>query len=326
MGGKPMNFAKRFLFNLATRLTRDDAASTFNRLATSQHVADLQLIFISTCVLMVVLPAIVILGWGLTEANISIPVVAPVAAILGAGFSVLAWTYQSGSARLGIVDLFGAEIATLCRVSAIVEMAPLYKEMYCKPPKQPPAFISQEQYTPVFDHNSKDLEVLEARVVKNVTQFYAYLKVVRDYLRVLSTIQEPEGHPTEWKSVMVMVIYMLFLMLESGRESIRRLIEYEPEREQNIITILLSEIVAYGLLLKIFEHQAEKNPGYSAKLERLRLRREGYDTLVRRTVALIRDHMGAEDPDREQWESANALLEELNHRYQDAFGCPAPTT
>src|SRR4051812_44343409 len=35
----------------------------------------------------------------------------------------------------------------------------------------------------------------------------------------LSTIEEPQTHPVEWRSGMLNVIYMLFLMLESARES-----------------------------------------------------------------------------------------------------------
>jgi hypothetical protein len=63
---------------------------------------------------------------------------------------------------------------------------------------------------------------------------------------------------------------MLFLMLESGGESVDRLIEYEPEQLQNTITILLSELIAYGLLLKEFETEAETRRAYNARLERLR--------------------------------------------------------
>jgi hypothetical protein len=38
---------------------------------------------------------------------------ASVGAIVSVGGGVLAWTYQTGSARLGVVDLFACEIATL---------------------------------------------------------------------------------------------------------------------------------------------------------------------------------------------------------------------
>jgi hypothetical protein len=111
-------------------------------------------------------------------------------------------------------------------------------------------------------------------------------------------------------------------MLESGRRAVRRLVEYEPEREQHVITILLSELPAYGLLLKEFAAEAEQRPGYNGKSERLRLRKAGYVELVHNTSVLVNSHMSQED--RAQWLPAAALLEELNLRYKDALGEPAP--
>ena len=40
----------------------------------------------------------------------------PVVGVVGA---VIAWAYQSGSARLGVIDLFACEISTLCRVATV---------------------------------------------------------------------------------------------------------------------------------------------------------------------------------------------------------------
>ena len=237
---------------------------------------------------------------------------------------MFAWIYQTGSARLGIVDLFACEITTLSRVAAIVEIAPHYVDMYQTPPPRPPAFMSQEHYTPVFDNNSKDLEVLEARVVQHVTEFYTYLKTLRDYLRLLSTIEKPQERPEEWRLMLRSAVYMLFLMLESAREAVRRLVEYEPEREQNIITILLSELVAYGLLLKEFEAEAEHRRGYNAKLERLRLRRRQYDEVVRETKTKVSNGIENNQKRPEDWQLAWALLGELGRRYEDAFGLPVP--
>ena len=37
---------------------------------------------------------------------------AQISAIVGVGCGVLAWTYQTGSSRLGVVDLFSCEIIT----------------------------------------------------------------------------------------------------------------------------------------------------------------------------------------------------------------------
>ena len=113
------------------------------------------------------------------------------------------------------------------------------------------------------------------------------------------------------------MVYMLFLMLESGRVAIERLVEFDPERVQNIISILLSELVAYGLLLEIVGSEMREGPGSGAHAERLQLRRSGYMELVPRLYRRAVKHRGSED-----WQKAVALLGELNRRYQDVFGQP----
>ena len=128
-----------------------------------------------------------------------------IGAICAVGGGVLAWTYQTGSARLGVVDLFACEIATLCRVGAVVEMVQRYVDLFQRGPRggmpqvidgELPAdtsrFTSQESYFPVFDASVKDLQVLEANVVKHVTAFYTYMKVMRDSLRRLAEIKTPD--------------------------------------------------------------------------------------------------------------------------------------
>jgi len=303
------------LFHLRHGLTKDDAASTFNRLAESQHVADLRLIFWSSCGLMLAGSMFVLVWHKWVDAGGVLGSSALITLIVGTGFGVLTWTYQTGSARLGIVDLFGCEIATICRVIAITEVAPRYVAMFHTPPERPFDFRSQEDYTPVFDGNSKDLEVLEARVVERITEFYTYLKAMRDYLRLLGGIAQPHDDGERWRLAVRSVIYMLFLMLESARRSITRLIEYEPEQAQNIITILLSELVAYGFLLEVFAKEVEQTPGYDARWERLRLRRETYLDFVPSIYRQTRCHA-----DDDRWKPAAALLGELDQRYFDAFG------
>jgi len=103
-------------------------------------------------------------------------------------------------------------------------------------------------------------------------------------------------------------------MLESARKSVDRLIEYEPERAQNTITILLSELVVYSLLLKIFEADALDRPGYNARAERLRLRKDDYSALAHAIYSRASLKRG-----RNSWKEAAALIGELNHRYHDAF-------
>jgi hypothetical protein len=295
-------------------LTRDEGASTLIRLNNSQHVADLRLIFHVTVLLMIVgiVLAIATHQW-LGDSNL-LPASAMVAAIGAGGCGVLVWTYQSGSARLGIVDLFSCEIATICRVVTIVGVASRYVDAHGHPPARPSAFTSTEDYTPIFDNNSKDLELLEARTVEPVTAFYTYLKAMRDSMRLLSTIEHPDRQTEPWQHGVRSVVYMLFLMLESGREAIGRLIEFDPERVQNTITILLSELVAYKFLVELAAPDKEQR-AYDAHAARLDLRRADY--LVRVPEMYFAALANRDDP---EWAKAVALTGELNERFRDLFG------
>ena len=51
---------------------------------------------------------------------------------------------------------------------------------------------------------------------------------------------------------MCSVVYMQFLAFESGRKAIKDLVEFEPTQAEDMITILLSELVAYGFLREQF--------------------------------------------------------------------------
>jgi len=284
-------------------LTRDEGASTLVRLNVSQHVADLRLIFHATVVVMIIGVVFALLMHAWLDNSSIVSASALVAAIVGTGCGVLVWTYQSGSARLGIVDLFSCEIATICRVVTIVGAASHYAEIYRTPPSRPAVFNSAEQYTPVFDNNSKDLEVLEARTVEPVTEFYTYLKAMRDYLRLLTTIEHPDAQVEQWQAAVRGVVYMLFLTLESGRHSIQRLIEFDPERVQNIITILLSELVAYGFLTKVISPETSDHSRYNAHAARLKLREDVYLRLVPELYWETLDHRGDRD-----WAKASVML------------------
>ena len=101
--------------------------------------------------------------------------------VLGVVGAVIAWAYQSGSAHLGVIDLFACEISTLCRVATVVDTARRYAGKFDQPPttaaetagpRQPPHhFASQENYFPVFESNTRDLQTLEARVVFDITHY-----------------------------------------------------------------------------------------------------------------------------------------------------------
>jgi hypothetical protein len=324
---------------IVQQLRLGQESSTFVRLGRSRHVADLRLIFSVTTILMIMgviaslafcLEYQVMTNWPEVNNGHSIwvwvrltfsaviasgPFIGGIC-ILGGG--VLAWTYQTGSARLGVVDLFACEIATLCRVGAVTEMVQRYVDMFQHGPHEkerrvvdgaPPestAFTSQESYFPVFDASVKDLQALEADVVKHVTAFYTYMKVMRDALRKLAAIRPaPDGRRNDdWHVALCNVVYMQFLGLESGRKAIKDLVEFEPKQAEDMITILLSELLAYGFLREQFKGDLRQR--------RLEARDETYRRDIPQLNQLVWAAQGAE------WEAAKDLAIEMMKRFNRA--------
>ena len=329
------------------QLRQGQESSTFDRLGQSRHVVDLRLIFSVTIILIVVASAVALAfsfqselmsNWPQMQAShsgwawvrLASAAIADSGAFIGAigavGCGVLAWTYQTGSARLGVVDLFACEIATLCRVAAVTDMTPRYIRLFHNGPGgtpkfrdvDPPAddhFTSQESYFPVFEASVRDLQQLEADVVTNVTAFYTYMKVVRDGLRKLQEMRRPSpsaaGNDDEWHRALCSVIYMQFLGFESGRKAIHDLVEFEPTRAEDICTILLSELIAYGFLRGQFSGDLRER--------RLQVREAEY----RRSVpALWRAVEAGAGP---RWEKAKDLAEEVKRLYVELFPGDAPS-
>ncbi len=305
-------------FHLWKVLRQDEAASTFQRLWTSRHVADLQLIFYCSCSLMVLGSAFAFIWHKWVDSYGVIGSATLISAIVGTGCGILSWCYLTGSCRLGIVDLFACEIKTICTVTGITETVPHLVAVHDNPPLEAMPFTSEEDYSPVFDSKSKDLEVLEARVVGPVTEFYTYLKTARDYLRLLSAIKQPRIELNRWNDSIKNVVYMLFLMLESARSAIDSLIEFEPEQAEAEIIILLSELVAYRFLLRRYEKDVHAD--YDARLERLRLRTHFYSDIVSDVYDRTNRYKDIPGTDQRAWERAAALLGELNQIYWEAFG------
>jgi hypothetical protein len=171
-------------------------------------------------------------------------------------------------------------------------------------PSDTSRFTSQESYFPVFDSSVKDLQALEADVVKHVTAFYTYMKVMRDTLRKLADIKPPEagGRPDDdWHRAICSVIYMQFLGLESARKAIKDLVEFEPTQAEDMITVALSELLAYGFLREQFRGDLRQR--------RLEARDESYR---REIPALNRLVMTGQGP---QWETAKDLSTEMMKRF-----------
>ena len=332
-------------FVILRQLRSGKESSTFERLGRSRHVADLRLIFSVTVILMIVgiIAALafcfeyqMVSNWkelhdsksfwpwvrqGFAAIVSSGPFIGAIC-ILGGG--VLAWTYQTGSARLGVVDLFACEIATLCRVGAVVDMVQRYVDLFetgphtvqhvidGEAPTDGSRFNSQESYFPVFETSVKDLQALEADVVKHVTAFYTYMKVMRDTLRKLADIRPAAdgGRHDDWHRAICSVIYMQFLALESARLAIKDLVEFEPTQAEDMITVLLSELPAYGFLREQFQGDLRQR--------RLQARDQIYRCEV---PALYELAMAGTGP---QWDAAKDLAAEMMKRFELVLGDTPP--
>jgi hypothetical protein len=303
---------------LYRQLTSQGSASTFNRLLTSRHVADLRVIFL---VAFFVGAAIVAEGvWVVVQGRSD--ALTYILAVTAASGTVMAWAYQTGSMRLGIVDIFACEIATLCRVGTIVDLVPRLVATFeglgaSVAPEQAPVehdqritqdFDPHENYEPVFDNNARDLQVLDALVVTNVTQFYTYVKAMRDYWRRLPQATTPEQR----QAGMTSVLYMHFLALESARFAIAELIEFEPNEADTTLVILLSELPAFAFLLKRFAPE----PGHKGDLRyrRLHLRIDAYKATIPDMCCRI---LHSKD---EVWGKLQETAGDVARSYEAAFG------
>jgi hypothetical protein len=303
---------------------------------------------------------------GIKVLSVFVGVLATLSALFGA---IGAWAYKVGSTRLGVVDLFACEISTLCRVALVSDavgrqmdrieraekpIAGCNGEPNPGPPKpgepsshgQPSSpslvqFTSAENYFPVFEGNTRDLQSLEARVVINITSFYTYMKAFRDLMRsaaaLKSEAEKAEPHTEiwhnamrDWHNAMRDVIYMLFLGLEAGRNSIDDLVEFEPELAERTIVVLLSELKAYLFLL---QECTEREEMY---VRRLHLRWDDYQKLrsdlpwrveqgLKDAVTNLGEAEASRGPRTEVslrelelkiWRGADGLLPDLKRLYQ----------
>jgi hypothetical protein len=232
--------------------------------------------------------------------------------------AMIAWTYLTAATRLGVVDLFACEMRTVCRVGTAFDMSVAYinlrKQCLDKidaghgdmPLEERPqsssnskGFVSQENYFPVFEGNARDLEALEATVVGFITEFYTYMKVVRDVLRKV----EDEPAKTA-QALYVSLIYVLFLAYESARKAIKELIEYEPTKAENMMMILLTELECYTFLCEHYKDDA-------LRFERLAFRFDEYkDDFV-----YIKSKISHHDANDKDWGPAKRTLEPLRERF-----------
>jgi hypothetical protein len=303
--------------------------STVSRLLWhSRHVKDLRIIFyvsVSIAVLFILLlismNAIIERKVGSVVDNQKL-----IAGIVTVECAIIVWIYQTASVRLGTVDLFCSEIATICRVVTVTQTASHLSRLYHdQAPPRPVKLHAPYEHSPVFDSNSKDLEVFLPESIGAVTEFYIYLKAMCDFRRLLDETKIPSSEPEIWRIVIRNVTYMLYLMLESGRNTVKSLVENKARRAQYTAEILLSELVAFRLLLEVYKSAKEEDSDHDARFKRLQLRERTYPEIVDRLLGEIKDSRHRKR--NEAWEKADALRPELIDAYENAkdmFGKPKP--
>ncbi|HYA05373.1 MAG TPA: hypothetical protein VEF90_05735 [Xanthobacteraceae bacterium] len=332
---RPFSTLRRALTVPDEELSAKEAASTLFRFFRSKHVVDLKLIFVVTATVLlfhVTMPLLLspvggaakvvhyMIASAATATTQEPSVIDAVLYFIGtqctafAGFlvtylgpafpvytAILAWAYLAASKRLGVVDLFACEIITLCRVGTILDIAKNYVEQCERNDAKFPALTSEEEYFPVFSNNSGDLEQLEALVVRNITEFYTYMKAFRDTRRLLAAPESTQ----QTSAAVANLIYMLFLANASARKAVEYLIEFQPSRAENIMSILLSELPCYWFLCEHYHSD-------QLRLARLTLRFPEYNDEIRRLVDEVAPR-GEDDP---YWGPAKRALPELQKRFQ----------
>jgi hypothetical protein len=296
----PRHRVSRWVLSPIAGLVRTgDETDTVDRLFVSKHVNDLRMIVAAAFMgLGGVLGVAVVSGWcfyvfdwdlaqgsdasqivmqrAVAGCGAFLRIFGPTLALFGV---ILAWAHQRGSNRLGIVDLFACEIDTLCRVVTVIDL--VRQLVQCRSEKAVPAhFNSQENYFPILDGNSSDLQSLEASVVVNITAFYTFMKTVRDKFRSGGDMQTE----AQREDLRTNLIYMLYLGLESGRKAMRDLVEFEPACTERTMVILISELTAYHFLRQRYRNSDEVH------YFRLVLRAPGYKRLVDELDAVLEPH------------------------------------
>ena len=324
LSGMSLRTLRRAYNEPDSQLTEEEAASTLFRFFRSKHVVDLRLIVVTILGLLAIYIFFIILGLvelyirGELESDLVVKLIGPAVGIAGL---IISWAYKAASTRLGIIDLFGCEIGTLCRVGTIFDIGTYYVRAYegeagakedgAKKRDSFDKYTSQEDYFPIFDHNSSDLQLLEALVVCRITEFYTFMKAARDTQRRLVTIPSPPqcaaaGAQTPWHTAMLDVVYMIFLGYEAGRKAIDHLVEFEPAAAENAIVIMITELTCYGLLFG----KLKDDPRYP----RLQLRQEKYKEITPMLYRKIASH-----GDEKYWRPARQLLPQLKERYERAL-------
>lgn len=219
--------------------------------------------------------------------------------LLGALLAIFNWSYQAANRRLGTIDLFSAEISTICRGWLVVNFAEaaVARAMQHLPGTgRAVEFSGDERYTPVHDGQLAELVAFDVGVVTTITEFYTYRTTMLDFLRNASTATGAEA-----QYLTDQMFYMFYLSLEAARLAIGKIVEFEPNEAESVINILCSEIPVFAYLLIAF-------PPSDYRGKRLRLRLNIYGPIVARLRVRVREH-------QDHWTKASTTFPELRRRY-----------
>jgi hypothetical protein len=234
-------------------------------------------------------------------------------AIPAASIAILTWAYSSGNKRLGSVDLFASEISVICQTFLIKDFAKLSvsKAVHMLPATVSPLseinfegekFTSEDHYAPVFDNYISDLKPLEFDIVNRVTLFYVYRKMMIESIRRLSVADDMYNRNKCIKDM----IYMQFLMYESGRFACEKLMEFPNIRAECRMSILCSELEAFYFLKKYY-------PRDDFRGARLRQRTQDYKFAVN---DVLNEVARGYDEDPAQWHKTTLLACELRRIFK----------
>ncbi len=224
---------------------------------------------------------------------------------IGGALLIISWAYQAGNVRLGVVDLFVAEIFTMCKVASGTEFVSKLSQ-WSKNGFAPRCVVLPHQDVMIaFNTNAKDLELLDGNVVKYVTATYVYFKTVIDRLDRLHSKSLVENSsvsklPENSESKELLEILLLaFGSFESARYALTIMVDNGERRDERVLFALVNELRAFNELWDQFDDEilkariSDRVPAYKKLYEELRCEKYkkgqyfGHDALIKETVSLL---------------------------------------
>jgi hypothetical protein len=201
-------------------------------------------------------------------------------AAIGGALLVISWAYQAGNVRLGIVDLFVAEIFTMCKVASGTEFVSELSQWRKNGFTPRYEVLPHQDIMIAFNTNAKDLELLDGDVVKYVTATYVYFKTVIDRLdrvhsRSLVENSNVSKLPEKSESKELLEILLLaFGSFESARYALTILVDDGERRDERVLFALVNELRAFNELWNQFDDDilkariSDRVPAYKKRVFR----------------------------------------------------------